>query len=86
MHLFFGDIHLKPIKDFINPSHQLTQHQHMSTMNEYDRQDYEHNRLIGLLKTMFFEESKHILSGGGITIVQLKNKIKKGLSLIVPKY
>jgi hypothetical protein len=91
LHLFFGDIHLKPIKEFINPSHQLNQHLDMSTMNGLDRENYEHGRLLTLLKTMFFRESKGVISkdrvfkGGGITIDQLKNKIKKGISLIVPK-
>ena len=90
LHLFFGDTHLIPIKNFINPSHQLDENREMIGMNEFDREDYEHDRLIKLLKTMFFRESKGIISkvfvGGGITIDQLKNKIKKGISLIVPKY
>jgi hypothetical protein len=90
LHLFFGDTHLVPIKNFINPSHQLDENREMIGMNEFDREDYEHDRLIKLLKTMFFRESKGIISkvfvGGGITIDQLKNKIKKGISLIVPKY
>ena len=91
LHLFFGDIHLKPIKEFINPSHQLNQHLDMSTMNGLDRENYEHGRLLTLLKNMFFRESEGVISkervfkGGGITIDQLKNKIKKGISLIVPK-
>ena len=90
LHLFFGDTHLKPIKDFIDPSHQLDETHEMNGMNEFDREDYEHDRLIKLLKTMFFRESNGIISkvfvGGGITIDQLKKKIKKGISLIVPKY
>jgi hypothetical protein len=90
LHLFFGDTHLVPIKNFINPSHELIESRRMSGMNEYDREDYEHDRLIKLLKTMFFRESNGIVSkvfvGGGITIDQLKKKIKKGISLIVPKY
>jgi len=92
LHLFFGDIHLIPIKEFINPSHQLNQHRDMITMNETQRESYEHGRLLTLLKTMFFRESQgtiskegNILRGGGITIEQLKNKIKKGISLIKPK-
>ena len=90
LHLFFGDTHLVPIKNFINPSHELIESRRMSGMNEFDREDYEHDRLIKLLKTMFFRESNGIVSkvfvGGGITIDQLKKKIKKGISLIVPKY
>jgi len=90
LHLFFGDTHLVPIKNFINPSHELIESRRMSGMNEFDREDYEHDRLIKLLKTMFFRESNGIISkvfvGGGITIDQLKKKIKKGISLIVPKY
>ena len=92
LHLFFGDIHLIPIKEFINPSHQLNQHRDMITMNETQREFYEHGRLLTLLKTMFFRESQgtiskegNILRGGGITIEQLKNKIKKGILLIKPK-
>ena len=79
-----------PIKDFIDPSHQLDETHEMNGMNVFDREDYEHDRLINLLKTMFFRESNGIISkvfvGGGITIDQLKKKIKKGISLIVPKY
>jgi hypothetical protein len=92
LHLFFGDTHLIPIREFINPSHQLNQHRDMITMNEIQRESYEHGRLLTLLKTMFFRESQgtiskegNILRGGGITIEQLKNKIKKGISLIKPK-
>jgi hypothetical protein len=60
-------------------------------MNGLDRENYEHGRLLTLLKNMFFRESEGVISkervfkGGGITIDQLKNKIKKGISLIVPK-
>ena len=89
LHLFFGDKHLNHIKDIINPSHQLSEKQNITLISYENQEKYEHNRLMNLLRKMFFNQSKGTISkvfkGGGITIEQLKTKIKKGISMIVPK-
>lgn len=90
LHLFFGENHLNTIKDIINPSHQLNEVRIINTLTDINKEKYENNRLMKLLKSMFFNVSNETISksfvGGGITIEQLKYKIKKGISMIVPKY